>query len=536
MMADDLAAHSSPVVAARAISVPDEAAAWERLGFALSGGATQVGGVRIAFGAAEMAVAATGMSAERPDGLALVHARAPEPGPSPAHANGAIVLDHVVALTDDLRRTVDALEAAGLDLRRDQPPMAFLRLGELILEVVERPGADAETATGAPRLSSIRMRIALATVVAALALAAPASADYVIDGRGWGHGVGMSQYGAYGYALNEGRDFRWILGHYYTGTTVGRVSTSKMRVKLRRTRVPKVCGATRLRDSRRRSIRLRDTRVYRLSPRGATGLRVVDASNGHTRARVQAPVRVLGGTSVCLRGTAENGVRNGSYRGTLRIYRDRGASIVVNDVGLESYLFGVVASEMPSNWATEALKAQAVVARSYALRSRRPLEEYDVFADTRSQMYRGIAGEAATATAAARATRGLAVRYGVEIAQTFFHSTSGGRTAANEEGFGGVPVPYLRSVDDPYDSMSPVHEWTVTLTDRQAAKLLNSVREGDLEDLKVTSTTPTGRVSTLDVEAEDGTTEISGGDARSMLELRSTWFGVRHVEARPTRR
>jgi stage II sporulation protein D len=346
----------------------------------------------------------------------------------------------------------------------------------------------------------------------------------------------MSQYGAYGYALNEGRDFRWILGHYYTGTSVGRVSTSKLRVKLRRTRVPKVCGATRLRDSRGRSIKLRDTRTYRLNPRGAAGLRVLDTSNGRTRARVQAPVRVLGGTTVCLRGTAENGVRNGFYRGTLRVYRDQGASVVVNDVGMESYLFGVVASEMPSNWAAEALKAQAVVARSYALRSRRPAEEYDVFADTRSQMYRGIAGEAATATAAVRATRGLAVLYGVEVAQTFFHSTSGGRTAANEEGFGGVPIPYLRSVDDPYDSMSPVHQWTVKLTDRQAAKMLKSVRQGDLDDLVVTSTTPTGRVSTLDVVGHDGATEITGGQGRALLELRSTWFTVRHVEARPTRR
>jgi stage II sporulation protein D len=381
------------------------------------------------------------------------------------------------------------------------------------------------------------MRIAVATVLALLVLAAPASADYVIEGRGWGHGVGMSQYGAYGYALNEGRDFRWILGHYYTGTNVGRVATSKIRVRLRRTSAPKVCGATLLRDSRGRRVRLRDTRVYTLRTRGATGLRVVDASNGRTRARVQAPVRVLGGTSVCMRGGAENGVRDGSYRGTLRVYRDRGASIVVNDLGLESYLFGVVASEMPSNWAAEALKAQAVVARSYALRSRRPTQPYDVFADTRSQVYRGIAGEAATAVAAVRATRALAVRYGVEIAQTFFHSTSGGTTAGNEEGFGGgLPIPYLRPVDDPYDTLSPYHTWTVTLSDSAAAKALKDVRLGDLQDVTVAATTPTGRVATLDVVGQEGAAEITGGQARALLELRSTWFTIRHVDARPTRR
>jgi stage II sporulation protein D len=136
-----------------------------------------------------------------------------------------------------------------------------------------------------------------------------------------------------------------------------------------------------------------------------------------------------------------------------------------------------------------------------------------------------------------RATRALAVRYGVEIAQTFFFSTSGGRTAANEEGFGGgLPIPYLRSVDDPYDTLSPLHTWTVRLTDREAAKALKDVRLGDLEDLVATSTTPTGRVATLDVVGADGTATISGDDARRRLELRSTWFTVRHEDARPTRR
>jgi stage II sporulation protein D len=136
-----------------------------------------------------------------------------------------------------------------------------------------------------------------------------------------------------------------------------------------------------------------------------------------------------------------------------------------------------------------------------------------------------------------RATRALAVRFGVEIAQTFFHSTSGGRTAGNEEGFGGgLPVPYLRSVDDPYDSMSPVHTWTVRLTDREAAKQLADVRLGDLEDLVVSDTTPTGRVATLDVVGEDGTAQMTGGSARALLGLRSTWFTVRHEDARPTRR
>src|SRR5215210_3404457 len=161
------------------------------------------------------------------------------------------------------------------------------------------------------------MRLVISTVLAVLALAAPASADYVIDGRGWGHGVGMSQYGAYGYALNEGRDFRWILGHYYPGTDVGPVASSRIRVLLRRTSQPKVCGATTLRDANGRRVRLRENRTYRLSAWRADGLRVRDTTNGRQRARVRAPVRITGGSSLCLRGTAQNGVRDGSYRGAL---------------------------------------------------------------------------------------------------------------------------------------------------------------------------------------------------------------------------
>jgi stage II sporulation protein D len=374
------------------------------------------------------------------------------------------------------------------------------------------------------------MRRTLTLVLAALAAMLPAAAaraDYVIDGRGFGHGVGMSQYGAYGYALNEGRDFRWILGHYYTGTTVGPVPAARILVRLRRTRAPMLCGASSLRDATGRRVRLRESRRYRFSPHGSAGLRVLDASSGRTRARVQAPVRVTGGAAVCLRGTAENGLRDGSYRGAMRLHRDGSAVLAVNDVSLEQYLYGVVAAEMPASWAPEALKAQAVVARSYALRSRRPGQPFDVYADVRSQVYRGLAAELPTAVAAVRATRALAVLHGSEIAQTFFHSTSGGRTAGNEEGFGGLPIPYLRSVEDPHDALSPVSSWTVTLSDREAERRLKEVRLGALEDVRVVVRSASGRVERVDVVGAEGTIEVSGREIRRLLGLRSHWFTIR---------
>jgi len=382
-----------------------------------------------------------------------------------------------------------------------------------------------------------RLAVPTLALVAALVPAAASRADYVIDGRGFGHGVGMSQYGAYGYALREGRDFRWILGHYYAGTSVGRVATARVRVLLRDTRAPKLCGATAVRDAAGRRVRLSDKRIYSFTALRADKLRVTDTSRGRTRARLRAPVRVTGGASVCVRGTAINGVRNGSYRGAMHLHRDDGRSVLaVDDVGLESYLQGVVAAEMPSSWATEALKAQAVVARSYALRSRRADSVFDVYPDVRSQVYRGIAGEDARAIAAVRATRRLAVRYGVEIAQTFFHSTSGGRTAGNEEGFGGgLPIPYLRPVEDAHDDISPVHTWSVRLTDAQMAKALREVRHGALQDVRVTSTTPTGRVATADVVGEEGIAPVSGLELRRLLDLRSHWFTIRREPGRPTR-
>jgi stage II sporulation protein D len=385
------------------------------------------------------------------------------------------------------------------------------------------------------------VRRLLLTGLSAVAVLVPASAaraDYVIDGRGFGHGVGMSQYGAYGYALREGRDFRWILGHYYPGTSVGRVASARVRVVLRDTRAPKACGATRARAAGGRTLRLRDTRTYAFTAYGAGKLRVVDTSSGRTRAKLTAPVRVTGGTSTCVRGEAINGVRNGSYRGAMVMKRWTGKRILaVNELGVESYLQGVVTAEMPASWAAEALKAQAVVARSYALRNRDAARAFDLYPDTRSQVYRGIAGETAAAVASARATRGLAVRYGVEIAQTFFHSTSGGRTAGYVEGFGGgLEVPYLRPVDDAYDDISPVHTWQVRLSDRQVEKKLEEVRLGKLEDVKITAVGETGRVSGVDVVGERGTIGISGLELRRLLGLRSHWFTITRDPARPTRR
>ena len=141
---------------------------------------------------------------------------------------------------------------------------------------------------------------------------------------------------------------------------------------------------------------------------------MVDLVSGRTRARLVAPVNVTGVAEHALHGPAENGVNGAAAgRGLMVLSRDRGAVLAVNHVWLEHYLYGVVPAEMPASWPTEAPRAQAVVARLYALASLRRGAPYDVFADVRLQVYRGLLGEVdATTYDAVRATNARVVTSG----------------------------------------------------------------------------------------------------------------------------
>jgi stage II sporulation protein D len=147
-----------------------------------------------------------------------------------------------------------------------------------------------------------------------------------------------------------------------------------------------------------------------------------------------------------------------------------------------------------------------------------------VFADTRSQVYRGIAAEQPQTDAAVEATRGIVLTFAGVVARTLFHSSSGGRTASSEEIFGGPPVPYLRGADDPFDRLSPHHDWTVTYTDAEVAARLAPVLRGDLLDIAVLSRTPGDRAALVRVTGSLGVADIPATQARTLLGLRSTWF------------
>jgi SpoIID/LytB domain protein len=213
------------------------------------------------------------------------------------------------------------------------------------------------------------------------------------------------------------------------------------------------------------------------------------------------------------------------YRGSLQIDVVNGKLRAIDVVGLEQYLYGVVPSEMPYSWSSEALKAQAIVARSYALANRAVAAPYDLYSDTRSQVYLGVAHERPSTNAAVDATAGQVLLYGGQVARTYFFSTSGGRTAnATDIWVKGGALPYLVAVADPYDSISPYHDWGPFPYTGAALKKAFRI-PGSVTDAQ-TTLNDSGRVSTLSLVGTQGQVDVPGGTVRTKLKLRSTWFDV----------
>ena len=363
-----------------------------------------------------------------------------------------------------------------------------------------------------------------------LAGAAPAAADLKVDGRGFGHGIGMAQWGAYGYALKGHRSYSWILAHYYAGTRLTTMPSATIRVLLQQRPELLVAEATQLRSPGRSPITLHAGRTYSVTVSGSR-LRVYDTYAKRTKATVAIPAVFAGSGTVRLRGGAQNGVMSGHYRGDILIRSDPLGLAAINRLDTESYLYGVVPAEMPSGWPAAALRTQAVAARTYAMRSLQSIAPFDVYADVRSQVYRGMTGEAARTTAAVRDTSRRVLFYGSALAATYFFSSSGGRTAAIDEEWGGPVVPYLQPVDDPYDSLSPYHRWTLTLTNADVQRRLGPLVSGDLTGIAVTARNSSGRVATVTITGTGGVTQATGPQIRTALGLRSTWFYLTYTAA-----
>ncbi|MFQ6538350.1 MULTISPECIES: SpoIID/LytB domain-containing protein [Aphanothece] len=217
------------------------------------------------------------------------------------------------------------------------------------------------------------------------------------------------------------------------------------------------------------------------------------------------------------------------YRGRLQLRLIDGRIQAINHIGVEHYLPSVVASEMPARWPQAALRAQAVAARTYALRQRKPAAAFDLTATVSSQVYKGVEAETDSTRQAVASTRGQVLMYGDQLANTVFHSSSGGRTE-NSGDLWSQQLPYLVSVPD-YDQNSPVHQWEQPLAPDLLRKAFGEI--GGVQRIDIVASTATGRVRQARVIGPAGTLVVTGPQLRSRLGLRSTQVRFEVLEPRP---
>jgi len=361
-------------------------------------------------------------------------------------------------------------------------------------------------------------RIICLALAACLLAAAPAAAAkrLTIRGAGFGHGVGMSQYGAYGLAEN-GSAYDAILSHYYSGTELGTTDPAQtVRVLLQ----SNAGSASFSGADRAGSRRIDPGRTYTVRRRGAAQVDLM-SSRGRRIATMSAPLAAAApdGGAVRLGGS-------GSYRGAIEFRPGTFGGInAINAVALEDYIAGVISRESPSSWPLEALKAQAVAARTYAVTTTKGGNGFDHYPDTRSQVYGGVAAETASTDEAVSATRGQVVTYEGEPVVTYFFSTSGGRTEDVENtSLGTEPKPWLKSVEDPYDDLSPKHRWgPIRMTLASAQARLGGLVKGRLRGIRVTRRGSSPRVVSADVVGTRGRTRVDGATLRARFGLNDTW-------------
>ena len=355
--------------------------------------------------------------------------------------------------------------------------------------------------------------LACAALAVALLLvpARPAAASWVIKGHGFGHGIGMSQYGAYGYA-EHGWNYKRILRHYYRHTTVGKASERRIRVLL----TSGVGSVSFSGASRACGHSLSNGGTYSFAGSGSKV--VLRSGSGKSLATCGGAGSTRGGNSVSIGGI-------GRYRGSLIAKLVGGSLYVINRVSLENYVEGVIPNEMPASWASQALRVQAVAARSYALSTDSGTNVFDVYDDTRSQVYGDLSTEQSASNAAARATAGQVVEYHGNVITAYFFSTSGGHTENIENSFvGASPVPYLKGVPDRYDGISPVHSWKVPLSTRTVSSRLGGLFSGKLRRIRVIRRGVSPRIVYAKVIGSAGSTRVTGATLRDRLGLMDTWI------------
>ena len=390
----------------------------------------------------------------------------------------------------------------------------------------------------------------------------PAAATAIrFYGRGTDHGIGLSQYGARGRALT-GQTAEEIVAAYYRGTTIGRTDPAQtVRVLLVSGFTPAAGQSARLVGKggpwsidgipgtypAGSSLEIsRGSNGWLLRVRSATGSVLLDAP-------APSSLRIRPGSTATRLQVVFKPSYYDTYRGVIRVIIGSAGLSVVNEVGLDDYLRGVVPAEMPASWPAAALRAQALVARSYAVAHLRPgVGTFDVYDTTASQVYLGALYEMASTTAAIAATSGTVVMAGKTVANTLFHSTAGGATENNENVYLSwdgrrlaTPVSYLRGVSDrapdgtSYDAASP---WATWQTKSYSLAALSAIFAKDpktdvgiIRSIDLSRRGTSGRLLTVRLVGSSGTKTVSGDYFKDVFNvyspasdpaLRSTLFDI----------
>jgi stage II sporulation protein D len=360
---------------------------------------------------------------------------------------------------------------------------------------------------------------ALACAWGAFAAAGAQARDqvaWVVHGHGFGHGVGMSAYGAYGYALH-GKTYQFILGHYYPGTTLGTISGPNVVHVLLSTSSGDVDFSEATSACR---TKLEPTRTYQAHRLGNTV--VLRTSAGKPLAKCGAKLRAAGNGVINIAGL-------GRYRGALEtLVNESGELNVVNALALDQYVKGVIPNESPPSWPMEELKAQAVASRSFALTGTVEGDGFDLYSDTRSQVYKGLESEYTTSDQAEEETAGQVLMYEGQVAETLFSACSGGKTESMENVFG-VAIPYLIGVPDPYDGACPLQNWTLNFSGPEMTQKLGGLVDGALTKVVITKTGYSPRIIEAKLYGTGGVTTVDGEQLEVALGAYSTWMTFEKV-------
>ena len=376
--------------------------------------------------------------------------------------------------------------------------------------------------------------IAPTTQAVADAAVRPLNSYLVITGAGWGHGRGMSQYGAYG-AADAGLNHKQILQFYYPKTSLGSLTSGNtIRVWISSDDDAKLqvtpAAGLRVRDSAGTSCALPTSSGYkrwRISRSGSKRvLHYLNAKGVWVKRTLKlSATRVWtfdnptkGYVTVVLPGGSTRQLRQ---RVALRFYGS--SARTVNTLTMENYLRGVVPSEMPTSWPAQAVRAQAVAARSYAARFQLAprTSVYDLCDTAACQVYRGRGAETSGGNAAVAATANKVVKYGNSIALTMFSSSNGGHSAD-----GGLP--YLVAKADPYDGRMRNQAWSRFVSAASVQKQYPTI--GSLVSVTVTRRDGEGgwggRAEAVLITGSKGSLTVSGGAFKDAFGLRERLFAV----------